>query len=167
MKKEKVLEIVKVEGKYEIRTNKIEKYRNTFGVWVMVNEDGQMLEVAQTKDLYDEISYDLSCIMKEYPAGVNREKRYTARRLFMFNKRFDVLMCDKNRTTAKYRNIAEESEKIIVYVILEEQAINIEKNIREEIELRIAINNNALYWNAYGKQRRMAKEYYLLSIKAA
>ena len=85
----------------------------------------------------------------------------------MFNKRFDVLMCDKNRTTAKYRNIAEESEKIIVYVILEEQAINIEKNIREEIELRIAINNNALYWNAYGKQRRMAKEYYLLSIKAA
>ena len=57
MKKEKVLEIVKVEGKYEIRTNKIEKYSNTFGVWVMVNEDGQMLEVAQTKDLYDEISY--------------------------------------------------------------------------------------------------------------
>ena len=36
----------------------------------------------------------------------------------------------------------------------------IEKIIREEIELEIAIDNQALYWNAYGSQRKLAKNYY-------
>lgn len=163
MKKEKILEIVKVEGKYEIVLCNIEKYKNACGVWVMYDEKEQLLEVAQTRDVYDEINHDLSWIMKEYPLNANRKKRYTARRLFLFNRRFDVLMCDRNRTTAKYRNIAKEADKIVVYVILEEEAISNDKIIREKIELEIAINNNALYWNAYGKQRRMAKEYYLTS----
>lgn len=32
--------------------------------------------------------------------------------------------------------------------------------MREDIELEIAVDNKALYWNAYGKQRKLAKEYY-------
>ena len=39
-------------------------------------------------------------------------------------------------------------------------ALRVEKNIREEIELEIAIDNQALYWNAYGSQRKLAKNYY-------
>lgn len=64
-----------------------------------------MLEVAQTRNVFEELDFDLSWIMKQYPKNINRNKRYTARRLFKFNEKFDVLMCDRNRTTAKYRNI--------------------------------------------------------------
>ena len=88
----------------------------------------------------------------------NRKKIHW--RLFDFNKKFDILSNDRNRTTAKYRNIVENSEKILVYLIVEERAISKDKVLREEIELEIAIDNKALYWNAFGRQRRLAKEYY-------
>lgn len=67
-----------------------------------------------------------------------------------------------NRTTAKYRNIAEESERIVVYVILEDEAVSSDRLVREKLELEIAVNEQALYWNAYGKQRRKAREYFTL-----
>ena len=47
-----------------------------------------------------------------------------------------------------------------MYLVVEERATSKEKNIREEIELEIAIDNQALYWNAYGSQRQLAKNYY-------
>ncbi|MDE6850980.1 MAG: hypothetical protein K2J67_00620, partial [Lachnospiraceae bacterium] len=143
-----------------IEYSNIEKFKNICGVWVMYNENDRLLEVAQTSNIFGELAYDLSWIMKKYPKEVDRTKRYAARRLLDFNKKFDVLRCDKNRTTAKYRNIAEESERIFVYVVLEEEAVSDDRFEREKIELKIAIDNQAAYWNAYGKQRKMAKAYY-------
>lgn len=35
-----------------------------------------------------------------------------------------------------------------------------DKDIREEIEMEIAIDNEALFWNAFGRQRKLAKAYY-------
>lgn len=162
MKKEKVLELVKINGEYKIMFCNIMKFKNICGVWVMFNEDGSLLEVAQTRDIFEELNYDLSWLMKKYPKEIDRTKRYAARRLFDFNQKFDVLKCDRNRTTAKYRNIAEMYNRVCVYVVLEENATSENKDIREKIELEIAINNRALYWNAYGKQRRKAKIYYML-----
>ena len=69
-------------------------------------------------------------------------------------------MCDKNRTAAKYRNISEESKRIVVYVILEKDATDNNKTNRENIEMKIAVNNHALYWNAFGNQRILAREFY-------
>jgi hypothetical protein len=160
MKKEKVLEIRKSKGECRVVFCNIEKFKGISGVWVMYNEKGILLEVAQTSNIFEELDFDLAWIIKKYPQKSYSEKRYAARRLFDFNKRFDVLKCDKNRTTAKYRNIAEESERIYVYVILENEAVSNNRYEREKIELEIAINSQAIYWNAYGKQRRKAKEYY-------
>lgn len=163
MKKVQLLELQKNCGKYEIISNSISAYKGICGVWVMYNNNDQLLEVAQTSDIFKELNYDLSCLMKDYANESNVENThhpYTARRLFDFNKKFDVLPYDKNRTTAKYRDIKENSEKILVYFIDEERAKSKDKIVREEIEMEIAIDNKALYWNAFGRQRRLAKEYY-------
>lgn len=160
MKREKVLDIQKKQDKWEIVFSNLEKFKNICGVWVMYNEKGDLLEVAQTSDIFKELVYDLSWIMKRYPELANRDKRYAARRLFSFHKKFDVLQCDNNRTTAKYRNIAEESERIVVYVVLEDEAVSSDRLMREKIELEIAIDNQTPYWNAFGRQRKKAKEYF-------
>lgn len=160
MNKIKLLELKKCRGQYNVIVNNLLPYRGECGVWLMYDNHNQLLEVAQTSDIYEELEYDLSCLIKGYSNELNRRKKYAARRLFDFNLKFDVLECDKNRTTAKYRNIAENSEAIVVYLVLEERATSKEKIKREEIELEIAIDNQALYWNAFGSQRKLAKSYY-------
>lgn len=162
MIREKVLELEKSKEQWNITHYNIIKLKNKCGVWVMYDERDQLLEVAKTSDIFEELDYDLSWIMKQYPKNANRDKSYTARTLFEFNKKFDILKCDRNRTTAKYRNIAEESERIVVYVILEDEAVSSDRIVREKLELEIAVNEQALYWNAYGKQRRKAREYFTL-----
>ena len=160
MNRIKLLELRKCRGQYNVIVNNILSYKGECGVWVMYDNHNQLLEVAQTSDVYEELEYDLSWLMKDYSSELNLRKKYAARRLFDFNVKFDVLECDKNRTTAKYRNIAVNSEAIVVYLIVEERATSKEKIIREEIELEIAIDDQALYWNAYGSQRKSAKNYY-------
>ena len=160
MEKIKVLELQKTCGKFEIITNKIAEYKGMCGVWVMYDNHEQLLEVAQTVDVFKELDYDLSWLLKDYSNEKDLHKKYTARTLFDFNKKFDVLYCDKNRTTAKYRIIAENSERVTVYLIIEDRATSEDKKMREDIELEIAVDNKALYWNAYGKQRKLAKDYY-------
>ena len=160
MKKIKILELKKCCGDYSIITNKISDYKSRCGVWVMYNDHNQLLEVAQTANIFKELNYDLSWLLKDYSNECNLKKRYMARRLFDFNQKFDVLLCDKNRTTAKYRHIAETSEAILVYLIIEDMAISRDKTVRENIELEIAIDNKAFYWNAFGNQRKRAKKYY-------
>lgn len=163
MKKVQLLELQKYCGKYQIISNNLSTYKGICGVWVMYDNNNQLIEVAQTSNIFKELDYDLSWLMKDYSNESNVGKKhppYTARRLFDFNKKFDVLPNDRNRTTAKYRDIAENSEKILVYLIDEERAKSKDKTMREEIEMEIAIDNKALYWNAFGRQRRLAKEYY-------
>lgn len=160
MKKVKVLELKKSFGKYEIITNEISRYKGVCGVWVMYDNHNHLLEVAQTTDVFKELAYDLSWLLKKCSHDGDLQKRYTARRLFEFNQKFDVLSCDKNRTTAKYRTIAENAEEILVYLIVEDRAMSRDKTVREKIELEIAIDNKALYWNAFGIQRKLAKDYY-------
>lgn len=105
MKKVKVLELQKSCEKYEIITNKISRYRGVCGVWVMYDNHNRLLEVAQTADVFKELAYDLSWLLKEYSYDGDWRKRYTARRLFELNQKFDVLSCDKNRTTATKTSI--------------------------------------------------------------
>ena len=161
MKKVQLLELQKYCGKYKIISNSLSAYKGICGVWVMYDNNNQLIEVAQTSNIFKELDYDLSWLMKDYSNESNVGKKhppYTARRLFDFNKKFDVLPNDRNRTTAKYRDIAENSEKILVYLIDEERVKSKDKTMRKEIE--IAIDNKVLYWNAFGRQRRLAKEYY-------
>lgn len=160
MEKIKILDLQKTCGKFEIITNKIAEYKGMCGVWVMYDNHEQLLEVAQTSEVFKELDYDLSWLLKDYSNEKDLQKKYTARTLFDFNKKFDVLYCDKNRTAAKYRIIAENSKRVTVYLIIEDRATSEDKKMREDIELEIAVDNKALYWNAYGKQRKLAKEYY-------
>ena len=48
----------------------------------MYDNHNQLLEVAQTSDVYEELEYDLSWLMKDYSNELNLEKKYAARRLF-------------------------------------------------------------------------------------
>jgi len=114
------------------------------------------LEVAQTRDIFNELHCDLSYLTKDY-IEENTSKRYSARRLFDFNKNFSACECDSNRTCAKYRDIASSYFEVCVYLICNS---NETREKRESIELKYAIDNKALYWNVWGKQRRDAKQYY-------
>ena len=89
MKKVKVLELQKSCGKYEIITNKISRYRGVCGVWVMYDNNNRLLEVAQTADVFKELAYDLSWLLKEYSYDGDWRKRYTARSTI-------VIICSKN-----------------------------------------------------------------------
>ena len=160
MNKIKILELKKINEQYCIIYNKIKNYDNVCGVWAMFDDKGKMLEVAQTSNIFEELEYDLSWLLKKYSSEFDTNKRYSARRLFKFNQKFDVLVGDKNRTTAKYRSIAEKYNGIIVCLISNEYAESEDKLIREKVEMKIAIDNEALYWNAYGEQRKMARKYY-------
>ena len=77
MKKKKVLELVKSKGKFTIQFCEIEKYKKP-GVWVMYDEKEQLLEVAQTRNVSNELSRNMSLIMRDYPEDIDRRKRYTA-----------------------------------------------------------------------------------------
>ena len=58
------------------------------------------------------------------------------------------------------RKIDQNAESILVYLIVENRATSRDKTVREKVELEIAIDNKALYWNAFGIQRKLAKDYY-------
>lgn len=114
------------------------------------------LEVAQTVDVFNELKYDLSYLKKDY-SKEDLSIRYLSRRLFEFSKRFDVCECDLNRACAKYRDIAKSYFEVSIYLICDSK---ITKEERERIELEYVVENKALYWNAWGKQRKHAKDYY-------
>ena len=146
---------------FGIKKNNLEQYKNQSGVWAMWGKDSTdteiCLEVGQTVDVFNELEYDLLYLKKDY-SKENISKRYSARRLFAFSETFDVCKCDLNRTCAKYRHIAKSYFDVSIYLICN---LNITKEERERIELEYAIDNKALYWNAWGKQRKDAKNYYL------
>lgn len=148
-------------GVFIIKTNNVLKYRNISGVWAMFGkfnpcEEYICLEVGQSNNIYEELQYDIDCLLQDY-SNIDLRKRYTARRLFKeFNTSFDVCVCDSNRTNAKYRVIATTFVDIKIFLIAHDN----DKINREKIELEFAVDNKAMFWNAWGKQRRMAKEYY-------
>lgn len=156
-----LLQIIKDKSDlFSITETKVEQYKKCSGVWTMWGKDifdtDKCLEVAQTTDIFNELKYDLSYLVKDYRKE-NKSKRYSARRLFEFSKIFDVCECDSNRTCAKYRDIANSYYDIRVYLICNS---NETREKRERIELKYAIDNEALYWNAWGQQRKDAKMYY-------
>lgn len=63
---EKILDLQKTCGKFEIITNKIAEYKGMCGVWVMYDNHELLLEVAQTSDVFKELDYDLSWLLKDY-----------------------------------------------------------------------------------------------------
>lgn len=148
-------------GLFSIKVNNLEQYKNKSGVWAMWGKDTSnayvCLEVGQTMDISKELNYDLSYLIKDYRKE-SKIKEYSARILLEFNKKFDVCKCDSNRTCAKYRDIASSYFDVCVYLICNS---NETKEERENIELKYAIDNKALYWNAWGKQRKYARNYYL------
>lgn len=147
-------------GALKENTNIIQCYKKQSGVWAMWGKDASnnyiCLEVGQTKDIFKELAYDLSYLEKDY-SDVCIVKKYSARRLLEYSKKFDVCECDVNRTCAKYRDIASNYSDISVYLI-HNSNVTVEK--REIIELKYAIDNKALYWNAWGRQRKKARLYY-------
>lgn len=155
---EKVLELTKPDGHWEIKVDNIQKFKGKHGVWAMCSGDGKLLEVAQTRDIYAELKRDLIYLLQDYSAEADTTKGYTARKFSSeFSEEFTVF--NKNRTASKYRDIAEKFKKVVAYVILEDDAVCNVKERREDIEMRIAICGEALYWNAYGTQRKNAYEY--------
>lgn len=144
-------------GLFSIKETNLEQYKKQSGVWAMWAKDTSntdiCLEVAQTMDIFNELQYDLSYLTRDY-RGKSKNKRYSARRLFIYNKKFDVCECDPNRTCAKYRDIASCYFDICVYMVCNS---NETREKRESIELEYAINNKALYWNAWGQQRKHAR----------
>jgi hypothetical protein len=158
---EKVFESKKSQGEaahIEILNN-TEEYKDQCGVWALIDEEtGQVLEVAQKDNIYIELHRTSVLLIKDYSKEKNRKFVRKSRILLLFNISFDILECDKDRTVAKYRNIAEKYNHLAIYVI--KNAESKSKNEREEIEMMYAVDNQALYWNAWGKQRHMAREYY-------
>ena len=99
MNKIKLLELRKCRGQYNVIVNNILSYKGECGVWVMYDNHNQLLEVAQTSDVYEELEYDLSWLMKDYSNELNLRKKYAARRLFDFNAKLDTDTTIYARTT--------------------------------------------------------------------
>lgn len=85
----------------------------------MYDEKGQLLEVAQTSDVFKELDYDLYYLLKKYNEIPDGIQKYTSRILFSdFNKRFTIYTgLGENRTRAKYRNIVQTTSQISVCLI--------------------------------------------------
>jgi hypothetical protein len=116
----------------------------------------EYLEIGQAIDIGLELKCDLELLMSDYSTA-NLKIKYVARRLFPeYQDSFSVCECDKDRTAAKYRTIANLFSEIIIELI----CIDTCRSVREEIEYRFAIDHNAKYWNAWGTQRREARNYY-------
>ena len=167
IKRVKILELVKRGENYEAMQNDISNYKGICEMWAMYDEKGQLLEVAQTSDVFKELDFDLSFLVKKYDEIPDGTKSYISRILFPeFSKRFEIYIgLGENRTRAKYRNIAQTTNQINVYLICDDIVNYEDRNTREEIEFKIAIDEKALYWNAFGKQRKLAKDYYKQTLK--
>jgi len=150
----------------ESEINCIGDYLGKPGVWAMKGKAAETdqfeyLEVGQAEDIGAELKSDLKLLMADY-SSVKLEKIYTARRLFPeYQVSFDVCKCDKDRTAAKYRTIAALYSEIIVELLSTDTC----RSTREEIEGRFAIDCKAKYWNAWGPQRRKARNYYISRFK--
>ncbi len=159
--REKILELKKKNGDLVIASSDLNKCMDQCGVWVMLDENDVLLEVGQSADIGSELEQDLGSLIMRYPKdGPDMEPVYKARRLLPFNEPFYVCKCDSGRTAAKYRVIAQNSQEIKVYRILENRALDSSKTVREEIEMEIAVESRALFWNAFGHQRKLARAYY-------
>lgn len=162
MEKKEILKLIKKDGNYEVIQNNILDYKGICGVWAMYDEKGQLLEVAQTSDVFKELDYDLYYSMKKYDEIPDGIQSYTSRILFSeFNKKFEIYTgLGENRTRAKHRNIVQTTSQINVCLICDHIVDFEDRDAREKIEFKIAIDEKALYWNAFGKQRKLATNYY-------
>lgn len=168
IKRVKVFELKKEQesSKHTVVFSNIEHYKNSSGVWTLVDEKAnQVLEVAQKSNIFIELEENSALLLKDYSKENNRETVRKARRLFPFSLDFSILECDNvnakyARTMAKYRHIAEYYEHLAIYVLDDERANSKDQKERERIEMEYAVDNRAPFWNAWGHQRKMAWEYY-------
>ncbi|MCR4618755.1 MAG: hypothetical protein K5669_11310 [Lachnospiraceae bacterium] len=154
--KELIIKLKKENDKFSIIESCVDKYYDS-GVWALYNEN-DLLEVAQTSCVAEEVLSDVNLIITGFDKIQKRKRSYKARRLFCFNTEFHVSIYDKNRTEAKYRHLSEQSEELEIYYLSESRGCD--RSQREEIEYKYAIDHKAEYWNAFGKQRKLAREYY-------
>ena len=155
-----LLQFHKDDNGFFTSTNCLEDYLKKSGVWAMKGKAAETsqfeyLEIGQAKDIGAELRSDLKLLMSDYSTA-NLEIRYAARCFSPeYQDPFNVCKCDKDRTAAKYRTIANLFSEIIIELI----SIDTCRSVREEIEYRFAIDHNAKYWNAWGSQRREARNY--------
>ena len=156
-----LVQLIKNDNGFFTGVNSLEDYLNKPGVWAMKGKAAETsqyeyLEIGQANDIGSELKCDLKLLMSDYSTA-NLVKEYTERRLFPeYQEPFNVCKCDKDRTAAKYRTIANLYNEIIIELISTDTC----RSMREEIEYRFAIDHNAKYWNAWGPQRRKARKYY-------
>lgn len=142
-------------------TNCLKDYLKKPGVWAMKGKatgksQFEYLEVGQANDIGTELENDFKFLLSDY-SNINHEIRYTARRLFPeYQAPFNVYKSDRNRIAAKYRTIATLYNDIIVELISTDSC----RSVREQIEYHFAVDHKAKYWNAWGRQRREARDYY-------
>ena len=129
------------------------------GVWAFWGETDQglrCLEVAETKDIFNELLTDLKLIANSGSVKKSVEK-YKARKLFDFSIRFPVYV-GETRRKAKYRDIAETYDVLRLEIVVDDSFNDPEE--RKEFECKYAVKNRALYWNAFGHQRKEATRLY-------
>lgn len=161
-----IFHLKRVDGKLQVVNSRFSVQENGCGVWAMwASLEGKrvLLEVGQSANVISEILEDVNMLVDSSKRNKTyRKKAYTARRMFpdSFSVSFTVDTTDKNRTAAKYRIISEQYDDIKVYILNEKDASNFVREVREKFEYEYAIDNRALFWNAWGPQRKRANQYY-------
>lgn len=162
-----VVHIRKENGKMLVKQNELDSLVNRRGVWAMWSKEASdknavLLEVGQSADIVYEIEKDVKLIILQCKSNdIYRDMEYAARRMFPghFSKTFAVLPTDKDRTAAKYRVVSKRYNDIYIYALLDEMSHSEIKTERELVEYKYAVDNQAIFWNAWGKQRKLANEY--------
>ncbi len=150
-------------GLFTEEINTIKHKTSCRGVWAIWGDSASdskfiCLEVGQHEDVINELLDNIELIERTRFSASSSNFSYTARRLFPFQKKFDVLVNDGDRRHAKYREIATHYNEIKIYLLDCDE--NKERVQREEIEYKYAVDNEAQYWNACCHQRKLAREYW-------
>lgn len=162
MSEDKILLKIKKEDTKITYEDFLNAYNRVPGVWYLIgrekgSEEFVYLEVAETNNVLKELKENLAILIgSNVSFGRVVKREYKARTLFDFSKRFMVKV-NENRRSAKYRDIIESYEELIFYLVKDS---NLDKKERLEREMIIAVDNKAIYWNAYGNQRKMTIKRY-------
>lgn len=145
MENENVIRLLekKKTGKWEITEDKVNSFGNA-GVWAMYgrnqpNSEWQLLEVAETQNIRDEIVADTNIICNYENFNAENDKKFYKFRVWSAEFTGRGLI---KRYYAKYYHIGSQYKYIKMELVIEEDSID----ERYKAEVKTAMEDNAIYW---------------------
>ena len=149
---EKAVELKKESDSWTVTSNSLKKV-NCSGVWVLytiINGKKQCLEVGQVADIANEVCRDIGYIVRDY--YYNKQSDGNRQKQFPWSEQLEIT--EESRDLDKYKVISSKYSYLYFDIYTNPEYSDKVKRTNKEIE--IAVDETALYWSGFGKEKTIA-----------